>query len=85
MGLRFYTMPIYHQLICDSAGRVLNTANMELSDLQQAMAYANAKVRKMIRQRQELLFDPKGRIDISDYEGRILARVYSAEVAAASK
>jgi hypothetical protein len=78
-------MPIYHQRICNSAGRILNSANMEFSGLQQAMAKANMDVRKMMKQRQKRLFDPKGRIDILDCEGHILARVYCAEVIAASR
>lgn len=78
-------MPIYNQRICDSTGRVVNTAKVELSGLQQAMAHANISVRKMMSERQEQSFDPRGRIEISDCEGHILARVYCAEVVSASR
>jgi hypothetical protein len=78
-------MPIYHQRICDSSGRILNTAKVELPGLQQAMAHANMGVRNMMCQRQEQLFDPKGRVEISDCDGHTLARVYCAEVIASSR
>lgn len=77
-------MPTYHQRLCDRAGRTLHDESLELASLQEAMAYANMGLRNRIRRSFDRDFDPKGRIEIVDGDGHALARIYCAEVIAAS-
>jgi hypothetical protein len=73
-------MPIYQQRLCNRTGQILQSATVELSSLQEAMAHANSGVRKMMTCLPAQQFDPGGRIEILDSDGHAIARIYCAEV-----
>ncbi|MDB5689293.1 MAG: hypothetical protein JWL91_1169 [Sphingomonas bacterium] len=81
---RYTLMPTYHHRLCDRTGRTLHDERLELSSLQEAMAHANMGLRNRIRRSPECDFDPNGRIEIVDCDGHAVARIYCAEVIAAS-
>jgi hypothetical protein len=78
-------MPIYQQRLCNRTGQILQSATVELSSLQEAMAHANRGVRKMMACLPSQQFDPNGRIEILDSEGHTIARVYCAEVVGSTR
>jgi hypothetical protein len=76
-------MAIYYQHLCDRTGRALKSKKIEAACLQDVMVHANMYLGSMIGQLSTKRFDPQGRIEIVDPEGRPLARIYCAEAIAA--
>ena len=77
-------MLTYYQRICNRKGIVLCQEELKARCLQDAMAQVNGRLSSMVRQRPSDQFDPSGRIEIADYGGRPVARIYCAEVLAPS-
>jgi hypothetical protein len=73
-------MLTYYQRTCDRKGTILSQEKLKARCLQDAMAHVNSRLSSMARQKPSHQFDPSGRIEIADYDGRPVARIYCAEV-----
>ena len=72
-------MLTYYQRVCDRKGTTLREERLEAPDLRHAMAQVNRRLCS-IRRATTPAFDPNGRIEIADCDGRPVARIYCAEV-----
>ena len=76
-------MSLFSIRSCDRTGGVLDNRTVDAADVYTALAQANRHLRVMVDRREATRLDPRGRIDVVDREGRIVARLNCAEALAA--
>jgi hypothetical protein len=77
-------MTLYSLNICDRAGRVLRSNRVAASDVHGALGHANRRLRRLIDRPAETM-DLLGHIDVTDRDGRTVARVMMAETLASMR
>jgi hypothetical protein len=67
----------------DKASRLIDDQRLRAPDLWHAMACANRRLHRSFLGAREPALDPKGRVDVLDPSGVLVARIYCAEAISA--
>lgn len=73
----------YSLVFLDRSNQVIEDRALRARDVGHAMAKANRRLCSSFRMEGPHRFDPKGRVDVRDEQGGMLARIYCAETIAA--
>ena len=71
-------MTLYSLKICDRGGQVLHSNRVTARDVHTALGKANRRFRQLVSRPLETM-DPMGHIDVTDVEGRTVARLVMSE------
>ena len=73
----------YSLLFIDKSSRLVADRRLRARHVHHALAQANRRLYRTFVGGQEPALDPKGRVDVLDPSGAIVARIYCAEAIAA--
>lgn len=76
-------MDLYSLVFLDRADQVIEDRVLRARDVGHAMAKANRRLCSSFRTQGPPRLDPRGRVDVRDPHGAMVARIYCAETIAA--